>query len=1137
MPQDFLSLGIDVAGFNAQKQQLLSSAIEMFDILDAYSKKVYNPILGTGLAEFNTSISSTSKLLDELNEKLSLFTQSANTSNTATSSAARGVKELTTEQATAIVQTRELNKLKIKEAENQNLLTQSRINAKSAIKAQFDVETAESKQQISDSALIQKMIKQEAIEEENLSSHQIKDSKTIEQLKSNQITSSNNLTKAKQQEDAANKILRDDYLLLTQVLREQATIYSNLYINAGKNDPKTKEALQEYTTTATTINEINSNLVAARKPAQELDDQLVAQNKSAISFGHGLKSIYNQLRIIAYILPGVGIAGIFNFAFQAISQLLSSLVDLDSNFEAEEERIKSINKALQDQLGIINNIVDKSDSLAKLDPFSKTHLNEQITINQKKGENADVIALQDIKIAQDKLNESTSKYKDAFGDKKEIDVKKELEDRYDDIVKLSARQSDLNAVTEKFNDIANKIKKGGTKDLSPGDLEFFYKNESNNPLKPYDITGRIPAEQDAISSQIKTANDKFSLLQKITSEYYSSTNELSTKQAENEKRIRETTDKEIEEYEKGLISLNEKTNELILSNDKYTEQQKLNALKKLRDDSNALFLIDKNKVLNNPESTPADIATAKNKYDIDTAKAQKDYLDKDAKLREEYRQERLTADEKVATNNLQQVVDSNEKIFSNDKESLSNRLLAYVTFIKSKKQIDDIEYKREIDILKLKTGDPTAQKQIAALESNRQTAIVQENADAQEKIYNIVYTSGQRQLKSIEDRYKEENNYSKQQLVDDLTDNNTKYDNREESYKKWLDTKKKLELEDKTIEYNKDEESVRSEIGNLLQLQIERTRDLANAEVQLTQAKLEGNHVDIERATGNYNAKLQLSIDTTKKLTAAQKELLDILLKIAELGREKPLNEWFKYLSEIEKVLYENVKKFIDAGYQYRLDILAKNKQIVDEQYGYEISAIQKSSLTAKDKAALDIQVAEQKREYDKKAQADERRIKVEQATFDKKLAIAHIIFGTAAAIIEGVPPSPKSIAAGIIGGIELAAAIATPIPAFKEGTKGKPFVGGVARYGEIPEVVKEPYRSPYLVMTETVSYLPKGTEIIPVKESPVFDTLKPVDDWDKFIWLAKQMKKNVPQKGNITNVIRIDLGFETYKKSILGNG
>lgn len=93
-----------------------------------------------------------------------------------------------------------------------------------------------------------------------------------------------------------------------------------------------------------------------------------------------------------------------------------------------------------------------------------------------------------------------------------------------------------------------------------------------------------------------------------------------------------------------------------------------------------------------------------------------------------------------------------------------------------------------------------------------------------------------------------------------------------------------------------------------------------------------------------------------------------------------------------------------------------------------------------------------------------------------------------------------------------------------------------MARYGESgTELIKEPYKSPYLVMTETVSYLPKGTEIIPVSDINLPE--RGDSSWDQTRWLAKQMKKNNKEVTNVFRpIININLGFESLKKQILGN-
>jgi hypothetical protein len=86
-------------------------------------------------------------------------------------------------------------------------------------------------------------------------------------------------------------------------------------------------------------------------------------------------------------------------------------------------------------------------------------------------------------------------------------------------------------------------------------------------------------------------------------------------------------------------------------------------------------------------------------------------------------------------------------------------------------------------------------------------------------------------------------------------------------------------------------------------------------------------------------------------------------------------------------------------------------------------------------------------------------------------------------------------------------------------------------------EVVKEPGKQARLVMTETISYLPKGTDIIPVKESPVFEEKIADNGWEQTLYLAKEIRKSKTERKSSTTIIKIDLGFENYKKRILGNG
>jgi hypothetical protein len=138
----------------------------------------------------------------------------------------------------------------------------------------------------------------------------------------------------------------------------------------------------------------------------------------------------------------------------------------------------------------------------------------------------------------------------------------------------------------------------------------------------------------------------------------------------------------------------------------------------------------------------------------------------------------------------------------------------------------------------------------------------------------------------------------------------------------------------------------------------------------------------------------------------------------------------------------------------------------------------------------------------------------------------------------------------------QLAAAIATPIPKYEKGTKGRPHKGGLAEVGEKrPEVIKEPGKNPYIVSKPTILDLPKGTEVIPsisewdkMQRASIMSSLdmeankaKNYQGNDAFnarydAELLEELRRNTEAtKKNKSNVVvqnNIDLGHEIWKLS-----
>lgn len=969
--QDYLSLGLDVSGFDEAKKTRLNEFILLFEKLEKFDGKIYNPILGSGLTEFNAKLIESNKLLDEMNSKIN------------------------------------------------------------------------------------------------------------------------------------------------------STNFANGFKNAA---PAAKDL----------GNEVGSATTKVKDFGKEIDKT----NSSLIQVGHGLKSMYNNIRIIAYILPGIGVAGIFDLIGRSILSAADYLLNLNSVIDTNISENTKLIETLADVNKLLRENIELNDGLA--DALNIEFKNEDLSYYEHLGEHLGFIIDKKIELNKLSLEEAQKAVNVSTGATGEQALQKQ--------VYLVAKISeDLQKLNKQRIDLDNGILKIQRQPL--GDVTAV-------PRRPGETVLTTKEDKDLFNKQIEDLEKYYKQQLDILNKFNSANKKLSDAQADKLKFDSDQARKLLVDRAKDDIAVEQEKSRIIIANIQSVHDERIKAIQDEKKQSEALAVfnrinvtgvlpqdVTKNRPLNvNLGATPDDVLIAFRKQNDEIKKAQEKAAADTLKENIDNYQKILLAKTEIAKNEVNTDSVNQEKIFNNEKASLSDRLAAYTKYIIDRAKLQELEYQKDIQAGKSSATDPRSslnQEQALKLRSDRDAQILNQRADAEEKIYNIVYTSGQRQLKLIEDEFSQEGAYNKEALILDLQANNEKYRNREESLQKWLKTKKEIEERDKRESYQRNIDQDEAELKSLFTLYGKSRTQLNKSKENLDQANALPESPDkkfaVDQAQGAYEANLQVVTDIQKKITAVEKDESENRLKQAELEFQKK-QDLYDGILRIEQALYNAVKDFGDAGYEYRLALLERNKAIIDEQYGYEQAAIEKSSLSQKDKNALSIQLAEQKREYDKKADADARRIKVQEAEFDKKLAIAKILIETPVNIIKDGATTPKAITDAIVGAIELAAVIATPIPSFSKGTRY--FKGGIARYGEDGnEIISEPGKAPYLVNSETISYLPAGTEIIPVKQPPVFDTVEKDNDWDKFIWLAKQIKKSTPQKENITNVIKIDLGFENYKKSILGNG
>jgi len=232
-----------------------------------------------------------------------------------------------------------------------------------------------------------------------------------------------------------------------------------------------------------------------------------------------------------------------------------------------------------------------------------------------------------------------------------------------------------------------------------------------------------------------------------------------------------------------------------------------------------------------------------------------------------------------------------------------------------------------------------------------------------------------------------------------------------------------------------------------------------------------------------------------------ERKLAEIKQKLSEETTTKTIED-LKKIEEQEKKLKELQGQLANELFNLGVDLiqqrfekeeqkLAQEQENIGVRKEEEIAQIEATVLNEEEKQ-LRLSNAEKRAQLESEKVAEkQRQLKIKQARFDKVLAIANIIRSTAQAIIvqlAGAPFFPISgalipIIAGI-GAAQIAQVVAQDIPAFAKGTKYSP--EGIAWVGEQGSEMRiNPDGSEELTPDKaTLSYLQKGTQIIPHKES-----------------------------------------------------
>lgn len=250
---------------------------------------------------------------------------------------------------------------------------------------------------------------------------------------------------------------------------------------------------------------------------------------------------------------------------------------------------------------------------------------------------------------------------------------------------------------------------------------------------------------------------------------------------------------------------------------------------------------------------------------------------------------------------------------------------------------------------------------------------------------------------------------------------------------------------------------------------MELLKSLADAEIGIRTA-----------TTDAVIAQKEREADATQE--AAQKE------KDAQQKRIQNLQDWMQKAGEA----IDKISGFVTALYDNQIAKIEELLEAEQERYDQEVNHIdylvehgaittEEAEIRKRDAAAATAVKQEQLEK--KKAQIEYRKAMVEKAN-----TIAQIGMATALGIMQtyaqlGWPAGiPGAIFIGAMGAIQLATALAQPIKAYAEGTKGKPHPGGLALVGDggSQELVMYDGKAWITPDKPTLLDLPKGAEVFP---------------------------------------------------------
>lgn len=317
---------------------------------------------------------------------------------------------------------------------------------------------------------------------------------------------------------------------------------------------------------------------------------------------------------------------------------------------------------------------------------------------------------------------------------------------------------------------------------------------------------------------------------------------------------------------------------------------------------------------------------------------------------------------------------------------------------------------------------------------------------------------------------------------------------RDQQYKMDILALKKARAEKKITEKEYSEEEYR--------ITLDYARKTTEAAIDALELELKADNLSAKDRAKIAEQLQKLKADLAEKEAEAEIKAIEEVDKADEKSKKKRIKNVQKWLQTASQAVGA-IGDLVATLYDGKIDKIEQEQEANDEAYDRDVerndTLVEHKIITEEEaearKRAAKVKTEAKNEELESKKAA----LAHKQAVWDKAISAAQIGISTAEAIMTtianlGWPLAIPFVAAtSAIGALQLATVLATPIPAYAEGTKNKEgHRGGTALVGDAGkhEIVMYDGKIWITPDTPTLVDLPKGTHVF-----PDVDAINP--DWD----------------------------------------